>query len=442
MYNECITFQEAHPYEDFSCHVRVDREKGDSTFLYGIFDGQEGPQAASFALQRMAAEILLYSQLSASSTDEEIREILRQAFIAVESDYWDSVGDKLAERTSVQCEIPDGLTSYEAYQKYPHLVDKLNALNTELSCGTTAVIALIHNNKLYVANVGDSRALLCKTDTNGVLRVVQLSIDHDLRNEDELLRLYKLGLNTEEIRKRPRLGNQENTRCIGNYLVKGGYKDFEELAGATAEPVIAEPEVHGGIVLDETCSFLLLMSKGLFKSLQEATRNADTVNKEIAQMTVEQFRVQSTLTGVAQGVVDKIVRIHHDVYMSGASDVLRGERDDITLLVRNFNFPMPNALESPTNPQVRFNPVVSMAPVATYEESITENESDIVTNDDTKSTQDTTTTSNTDSSDGSDMYSGNVTDERIQAYVDFSEFQRNYEKGLQKGTLPPSLRPR
>ena len=71
--------------------------------------------------------------------------------------------------------------------------------------------------------------------------------------------------------------------------MKGGYKDFDELACAIAEPVIAEPEVHGGIVLDETCSFLLLMSDGLYKSLQEATGcNHDNVNVEIAQMAVEQ----------------------------------------------------------------------------------------------------------------------------------------------------------
>lgn len=56
------------------------------------------------------------------------------------------------------------------------------------------MIALVRNNKLYVANVGDSRALLCRTDENGVLRVIQLSSDHDLSNEDELLRLYNLGL--------------------------------------------------------------------------------------------------------------------------------------------------------------------------------------------------------------------------------------------------------
>lgn len=80
-------------------------------------------------------------------------------------------------------------------------VDKLNALNCELSAGTSVVVALVYSGRLYVANVGDSRALLCRTDSNGVLRVVQLSVDHDLRNEDELLRLSQLGLDVEKFKQ-------------------------------------------------------------------------------------------------------------------------------------------------------------------------------------------------------------------------------------------------
>lgn len=54
------------------------------------------------------------------------------------------------------------------------------------------------------------------------------------------------------------------------------------------------------------------------------------------------------------------MRIHHDMYMSGVGNEngvsnSQGRRDDITLLVRNFNFPLPHALASPT-PVVRFNP--------------------------------------------------------------------------------------
>lgn len=80
-------------------------------------------------------------------------------------------------------------------------MDRLNAINTELSCGSSAVVALIHLNQLYVANVGDSRALLCRTDQDGVLRVIQLSQDHVLSNEDEILRLNTLGIPRERIMK-------------------------------------------------------------------------------------------------------------------------------------------------------------------------------------------------------------------------------------------------
>lgn len=86
------------------------------------------------------------------------------------------------------------------------------------------------------------------------------------------------------------MGNQENTRCLGNYLIKGGYKEFDDLKTATQEPVIAEPDIIGGIALDETCQFLLLMSAGLYKSIEEATRT-DQVNKYIAKLVVEQVHI-------------------------------------------------------------------------------------------------------------------------------------------------------
>ncbi|XP_066582091.1 TGF-beta-activated kinase 1 and MAP3K7-binding protein 1-like [Prorops nasuta] len=433
IYREDGYRQEEHPFEDRSFHCHYD----DFTYLYGVFDGHEGMKAANFAMQRIAAEILL-GQLNGKFTDEEVKEVLRQAFIAVEKGYLDSIGDLLAERTSLQCDIPDGLNSYEAYQKFPHLVSKLNALNCELSAGTSAVVALVYCGRLYVANVGDSRALLCKSDCNQVLRVVQLSVDHDLRNEDELLRLSQLKLDTESIRQGSRLGNQENTRCIGNYLVKGGYREFEELASATAEPVIAEPEIYGGIELDSSCRFLLLMSRGLYKSLEEAT-GTDQVNKELALIAVEQFRIQSTLTGVAQAVVDKVVRIHHDVNMSNSQNTqTSGKRDDITLLVRNFNFPLPHALKSPTGHTVRFNPIIqASSPRANVYTDAFSSSSPAQSEDnfDYASTSETSTTS--------DIYPSGAKpidrNAKVKPYVDFSEYYKNVEKRRKEGTLPDNI---
>lgn len=54
--------------------------------------------------------------------------------------------------------------------------------------GTTACVVLIRGNTLYVANAGDSRAVLCR---NGV--AVDLSHDHKPEDEIERTRIERAG---------------------------------------------------------------------------------------------------------------------------------------------------------------------------------------------------------------------------------------------------------
>lgn len=147
-----------------------------------------------------------------------------------------------------------------------------------------------------------------------------------------------------------------NTRCIGAYSGKAGYKDSAFLSSARSEPIISRPEIVGAIPLDDSCRFLLLMSDGLCNTLNDVfASDTNLVNKEIVQMAVEQFRIQSTLMGVSQSAVHKVVQMHHDSYMRQVEENSSStftQRDDITLLVRNFNFPMPNAIQKKINPQV------------------------------------------------------------------------------------------
>ena len=248
--------------------------------------------------------------------------------------------------------------------------------------------------------------------------------------------------------------------------------------------MIAEPYVIGGIPVDSSCSFLIIMSDGLYHSLQHAT-GTDRVNSEISSLVATEFAVQNTLNGVAQALVDKVVRIHHDSFMMGNQEVkLRcHKRGDITLLVRNFNYLLPNAIGTPTG-GVRSLPVSvpyytgrpSMPPTVTIPEpaptdkdgteelatpvastspSSTQYSSNLdtnITNDSRTSTGTYSTTNSTQSSEDtrfpSRFYQREklVLDEdgRVEAYVDFSDFYRAIEAMTesQRETLNAETKPK
>lgn len=195
--------------------------------------------------------------------------------------------------------------------------------------------------------------------------VVQLSVDHNLHNSDEVRRLGDLGLDVQSLSQGP----LPCTRCIGNYLGKAGYKDCDYLSGARSDPVTAEPEIVGGFPIDDSCRFLLLLSGGMSKTLNDIYVDPLETSKEMIHMAVDQFRVQSTLTGVAQSVVHKVVQYHHDTYMREPEKMRQQSREDITLLVRNFNFPMPNILKRHSNSQVRFDANVRSRSDSVHSES-------------------------------------------------------------------------
>ena len=266
---------------------------------------------------------------------------------------------------------------------------------------------------------------------------------------------------------------------------------YYNFSPAVREPVIEEPHVTAGIPIDSSCSFLLIMSDGLYHALIDATEVA-TVNTEVASMVASEFGVQATLNGVAQACVDKVVRIHHDSFMMGSGDVKARchKRGDITLLVRNFNYKLPNAIGTPTGanrflpvsvpyytPRTNVPPTV-VIPDVTVSSSSTEQSDDLSTplastspaSSQGHSTLDTTSTSRdtaryspastgTNSTTNSTQSSGETRfpsrfykreklelDEngRVAAYVDFSDFYRAIEAmtDSQRETLDNEIKPK
>ncbi|KAG8014575.1 TGF-beta-activated kinase 1 and MAP3K7-binding protein 1 [Nibea albiflora] len=327
---------QSHTNEDGHLRFRGD----DGCFLYGVFNGYDGSRVASFASQCLTAELLL-GQLNSSHTDNDVRRILTQAFDVVEKSYFETIDDALAEKAH----LSNYLLPHNEGQK---VQERLKELEQEVSGGATAVVALILNNKLYIANVGTNRALLCKSSIDGQNQVLQIGRPHSTDNEDELQRLAALGVDSARVRQAGQIAGQSSTRRLGDYRVKFNYNEIDLLSAAKTSPVIAEPEIHGSQSLDSVTGFLLLMSEGLINALESA-HGPEQANQEIVAMVAAELAQQTSLETAAQSVVDRVKRLHHDVYVSGRQRATYCSRhEDMTLLIRTLNYPLADGALTPT----------------------------------------------------------------------------------------------
>ena len=146
--------------------------------VYGVFDGFNGYgnfNVSDCAVKKLPAELCL-GQVNQHSTDEAVREALRQSFIYLDREYFNFIGEKLALRMAKRLENPSD----------PHLVQ----LDMETLVGASATVAIMLDNKrLFVANAGDVRAVVCSVKADGDIKALPLSVDHLVSNEDEALRL-------------------------------------------------------------------------------------------------------------------------------------------------------------------------------------------------------------------------------------------------------------
>jgi serine/threonine protein phosphatase PrpC len=140
---------------------------------YGVFDGHGGRRAADFARDN------LYDFISSDKGfGTNISEALGAAFLKV----WPSLPYCHPRHLAYYCTITPSAT-WQADRKFVELAEA-----EELRDGTTAVAAYVRDGRLWVANVGDSRAVLSR---RGV--AVALSEDHRPSDPGEQARIENNG---------------------------------------------------------------------------------------------------------------------------------------------------------------------------------------------------------------------------------------------------------
>lgn len=190
---------------------------------FGIFDGHRGAAAAEFSARALPG-FLQNAGYTCSPTDA-----LVEAFIRTDAAFRDEL---------------------VLHQNSKRIIQK------DWHPGCTAIAALIVRNKLFVANAGDCRAILCRAG-----RPFSMSKDHVASCAVERTRIIKEGIEVKWLVDTWRVGPAalQVTRSIGDDDLK---------PAVTAQPEITETS------LSTDDEFLVMASDGLW----DVVRNEDVVS--------------------------------------------------------------------------------------------------------------------------------------------------------------------
>ncbi|KAL1514535.1 hypothetical protein AB1Y20_003632 [Prymnesium parvum] len=199
-------------------------------------------------------------------------------------------------------------------------VDKALANHMDASVsGTTAVTCYLRRNHIWVANAGDSRAMVCRSSKDGCLGIA-LSVDHKPDTPNELKRILAMGgyvtpagSNGSPARVWHNLRGLAMARSIGDHAAA--------TVGVIPDPEITEYDVHD----DDVC--MVIASDGVWEFLS---------NEEVANLVYRTCVISKDPQRIVETIVDEA---------SHRWKVEEGDyRDDITVVVLMFPWQSPEMM--------------------------------------------------------------------------------------------------
>lgn len=259
---------------------------------FGVFDGHGGTQVADHCAKMLHKNIMNHfrsKQVQPASRDEKIRAAMKEAFLQTDKEILATAERKKFEQV-----------------------------------GSTAVTALLHGNpklgtalRLVVANLGDSRGILCRAG-----QAVAVSEDHKPSRIDEKKRIERAGGLVLQVRGTWRIAASTNP----NSNMKSSRREYQGLAMTRTfgdlyfkKPVmlaVADPEIQI-IPLTDKDLFLVLATDGILDVLS---------NQEVVDLAIKHWEDPDE-------AAKNIVRTAYK----------KGSEDNLTVLVIQFGWADKNA---------------------------------------------------------------------------------------------------
>lgn len=312
--------------------------KENAIYAFGLLDGYNGTWAVDLVDQSILTNTYFdHLDTLQKKNDDEVFEILTNEFQKTEELLRDNSYDILLKIADINVQldmIKKGTPEYQERQR------EIKYHNAQINSGVFALVSLVIDNRLFVANVGPINCFVCLVDKEDKykLKVVPLQTDHSLANIDEVMRLIKIKADITDLDQNHLA--IKYTRCLGDFKIKSQYQEHDVLRSCTEVPILAKPD-HPikSILIDDSYLFVGIYSDAVGKAILEIDPRIDNVNIKITDMLINKIISEQTLNSAAQSVLDEVKRSYDDKFISKYS-----ERDDLTLVVRSFDSNIKNRL--------------------------------------------------------------------------------------------------
>ncbi|CAI9283670.1 unnamed protein product [Lactuca saligna] len=294
-----------------------------STSFFGVYDGHGGQAVSKFCAKYLHQQVLKQEAYAAGDIGTAAQKsFLRMDEMMCGQRGWRELailGNKMDQFSgmiegliwSPKGNDLKGLNDNWSTEEGPHS-------NYEgPACGSTACVAIIHNNQLVVANAGDSRCVISRKG-----QAYNLSKDHKPDLEVERERIYKAG------------GYIHYGRVNGSLNLARAIGDMELKKDKTLPPekqiLTANPDINTVELCDDD-DFLVLACDGIWDCMS---------SQQLVDFVHEQLKTESKLSGVCEKVFDRCL-----APTSGGEGC-----DNMTMILVQFKKPQSQSGPSTSHP--------------------------------------------------------------------------------------------
>ncbi|MCQ2819314.1 MAG: protein phosphatase 2C domain-containing protein [archaeon] len=244
--------------EDAHINV-VDIGPNKNVDVFGVFDGHGGKEVAQFVRIHFVESLEANENFKKGNYKDALKENFLNMDVLMRTPEGKAELSQLAIKSKQDDDAQEARLGTQGQNSQMDMIMKmLKAKDNDdvaLMTGCTSCVCLVDhgNNKLYFANAGDSRAVLCKKGN-----AYAMSIDHKPELDVEKNRIYKADGFISEGRVK---GNLNLSRGLGDLEYKNNTKLPPEEQMITANPDIAVEE------LNKDCDFMIIGCDGIWDCL-------------------------------------------------------------------------------------------------------------------------------------------------------------------------------